>query len=147
MLQNFANSFAIQAIARLVPDARDAGQRGPLHVRGVRAAVGREVGRAERELVGLQGREEVAVAQLAADHLRANRSIGSFLPSSSLHLICSLATFLPFPLNRRNRVKCHVYLERLNRRGASERPAAELAIASLFAGVNREVASFGQEIS
>ena len=54
---------------RLVPDAGDAGEGGRVDVPGVRDAVGGEVGRAERELVGLQRGEEVAVPQLATDHL------------------------------------------------------------------------------
>ena len=58
--------------AFLVPDARDAGQRGHVDVTGVRDAVGGEVGRAERELVGLQRGEQVAVSQLATHHLHSN---------------------------------------------------------------------------
>ena len=59
--------------AFLVPDARDAGQRGHLDVTGVRdPGVGGKVGCAERELVGLQRREQVAVTQLATHHLHSN---------------------------------------------------------------------------
>ena len=58
-------------IAPLVANAGDAGQRGRLDVTGVRDAVGGEVCRAERELVGLQRGEQVAVSQLAAHHLQA----------------------------------------------------------------------------